>query len=217
MNTSELIDALVHNVTPTRRLRPPLQRAATWLLLAAVLVALLGIAHGVRTNLAQQLDRPSYLIVLVGSLGTGVLAAVASFFVSLPDRSWRWALLPIPALLLWLASIGYQCLTHWVSIDAVGMRPGETARCFATLVLISLPLSLALWLMLRHAALLRPTGVALTGALAVAGFAATALWLFHPLDASAMVLAWNFGTMGLAAAAACIAARKRYAYPRGPM
>ena len=198
MKTTELIDALAHNLTPVKRLRPPLERAAGWMLVAAAVVALVGIAHGVRSDLAQQLARPAYLVVIAASLGTGVLAAIASFLVSLPDRSWRWALLPVPALLLWLSSIGYQCLTNWVAIDSSGIQAGETLRCFATLALTSIPLSLALSIMLRRAAPLRPVAVTLASALAIAGFAATALWLLHPLDASVMVLVWSAGTMAFA-------------------
>lgn len=70
---------------------------------------------------------------------------------------------------------------------------GEAARCFATLIVTSLPLSLGLFVMLRHAAWLRPTAVTLTGGLAVAAMTATALSLFHDLDATIMVLIWNLG------------------------
>src|SRR5207249_510627 len=79
-----------------------------------------------------------------------------------------WLLLPLPALVVWLSTIGYGCLTDWVDIDANGLRIGEAARCFATLVLTSVPLSLLMFVMLRHAAPLRPTPVALIGSLAAA-------------------------------------------------
>ena len=36
--------------------------------------------------------------------------------------------------------------------------------------------------------------MALTGSLAVAAMSATAMSLFHSLDASAMILMWNLGT-----------------------
>lgn len=217
MNTPELIEALAHNLPPVRRLRAPAARAAGWIVIAAAVVALIGIAHGVRTDLGEQIRRPAYLVVLLASLGTGVLAAISAFFVTLPDRSWRWGMLPIPALLLWMGSVGYQCLTHWVTVDAAGVHAGETLRCLATALLVSLPLSLALSLMLRNGAMLRPIAAQLTSGLAVAGFAAAALWLFHPLDASVMVLAWSLATMALALAAAATAARKVYLRPRGQM
>ena len=117
--------------------------------------------------------------------------------LSLPDRSRFCLLLPAPALVLWLSTIGYQCLTNWVSLEPNGIRLGETARCFATLVLTSLPLSLAMLVMLRYAAPLRPMAVTLTGSLAVAAITATALSLFHDLDATLMILMWNLGTAAL--------------------
>jgi hypothetical protein len=113
--------------------------------------------------------------------------------VSLPDRSRLWLLLPLPALLLWFSNIGYQCLTQWVAVDPARMTLGETARCFATLVLTSLPLSLVMVLMLRYAASFRPTAVAVVGSLSVAALTATALSLFHVLDASVLIIMWNIG------------------------
>ena len=65
------------------------------------------------------------------------------------------------------------------------------------LVLTSLPLSLALLVMLRHAAPLRPAVATLTGSLAVAAITATALSLFHDLDATVMILFWNLGTAAI--------------------
>jgi hypothetical protein len=93
--------------------------------------------------------------------------------------------------------IGYGCLTNWVGVGPDGMELGETARCFLTLMLTSLPLSLAMFLMLRHAARLRPAAVTMSGSLAVAAITATALSLFHTLDASVMVLIWNLGVAAI--------------------
>jgi hypothetical protein len=47
--------------------------------------------------------------------------------------------------------------------------------------------------MLRHAALLAPRSTALAGSLAIAAMTSTALALFHPLDATVMILIWNLG------------------------
>jgi hypothetical protein len=134
------------------------------------------------------------VIGVAASLLTGILAAIGAFLVSIPGRSCWWFLLPVPTIMVWLSSIGYQCLTNWVIVEPGGVQFGETAECFATLILISLPLSLAMLAMLRHAAPLRPTNAILLGSLAVAGIAATALSLFHPLDATVMILVFNLGT-----------------------
>lgn len=195
MRTSDLITTLAGNLKPVRRLRPPVVRAAGWLLLAALVLALLTISQGIRPDLVQRLHDRTFTVSIAASLLTGVLAAIAAFELSLPDRSRRWLLLPLPALVVWLSNVGYQCLVHWISIDPQGMTLGETARCFATLVLTGLPLSLALLVMLRYAAPLRPSAVALTASLAVAGVTATALSMFHVLDATVLILMWNLGTV----------------------
>ena len=137
-------------------------------------------------------------IVVLGRVTPGLRATIAeSFHVSLPDRSRLWLFLPVPALVVWLSTISYGCLTDWVSVQPGGVRLGEAVRCFATLVLTSVPLSLAMLVMLRHAALFRSTMVATMGSLAVATITATALSFFHDLDATVMVLMWNIGTSAL--------------------
>jgi hypothetical protein len=194
ITTPDLIEALAVDLKPVRRLRPPLVRAGCWLLLALAVLALLAISQGTRSDLGQRLHDASFVASMTGALSTGILAAIAAFMLSLPDRSRFWCCLPLPGLVLWLSTIGYQCLTNWVSVR---WQLGETARCFATLVLTSLPLSLVMLVMLRYAAPLRPTSVILTGGLAVAGITAAALALFHNLDASLMILTWNMGTAAL--------------------
>jgi hypothetical protein len=180
-------------VTPVRRLRPPLARATFWLSVAAVILVLLAVSHGARPDLAQRLQQATFVVSIGAALLTGILAAITSFLVSLPDRSRGWLLLPLPALVLWLSTIGYGCLTDWVDLDASSLRIGEAARCFATLVLTSVPLSLLMLVMLRHAAPLRPTSVALTSSLAVTAMTASALSLSHAVDATIMVLISTLG------------------------
>jgi hypothetical protein len=195
--TPQLIDALVERATPVRRLRAPLVRASQWLGFAGIVLALLAAVHGVRTDLVEHLRQPVFIVSLAAALATGMLAAMAAFIISLPDRSRWWILLPAPALAVWLSTIGYGCLTDWVSMGSDGVRLGETVRCFATLLLTSVPLFLAMLVMLRYAVLLRAKAVALTGALAVAALTSFALSLDHDLDATAMILVWNLGTAAL--------------------
>ena len=194
ITTPDLIESLVANAAPVRRLRPPVARAVGWLLFAALMLALLAVSHEVRPDLALRLRQPEFVAGIAASLATGVLAASASFLLSIPDRSRAWLLLPLPALLVWVSTIGYGCLINWVSLQPGSPPLGEEAGCFALLVLTGVPLSLAMLIMLRHAALLAPTQVAILGSLAVAAVTATALSIFHKHDASAIILIWNFGT-----------------------
>jgi hypothetical protein len=195
--TPELIDALVECATPVRRLRSPLVRAALWLGFASFVLALLAIGHGVRADLAERLHQSSFAVSIGAALATGILAAMAAFSISLPDRSRWWLVLPMPTLAVWIGTIGYGCFADWVGMGPDGVRFGEVLRCFATLVLTSAPLAIVLAVMLRYAAMLRAGAVAMMGGLAVAAITSTALALLHDLDATIMILVWNLGTAAL--------------------
>ena len=211
--TPELIDILVECATPVRRLRPPLVRAGLWLAFAGLILALVAIGHGVRTDLAARLHEPTFAASIAAALATGILAAMAAFAISLPDRSRWWLLLPLPALAVWIATIGYGCFVDWVSIGPDGIRLGEELPCLALLVLTGVPLAIALAAMLRHAALLRGGAVAMMGGLAVAAITATALSLVHDHDASVMILVWNLGTVALITGAGCLFGRRIFRWP----
>ncbi len=197
MDTIELIRTLANTVRPIRVIRPPLIRAAGWLLAALAVMLILVIEHGLRSDISTQLRNPSFVVGAVTSFLTGALAALSCLVASLPDRSRSWLLLPLPPLAAWLASLGYGCLTDWVSYDAGSMRFGSAVRCFATVLLLSLPLSASIFVMLRHVARLRPALVTLAAGLAVAGMTSTAVSLLYRLDATIMNLTWNLGTTAL--------------------
>jgi hypothetical protein len=212
ITTPDLIESLSATAGPVRRLRPPLMRAGLWLLLAGLILVLLAVLLGVREDISERLSEPTFALRLSGALATGILAAVAAFHLSLPDRSRSWGILPVPGVALWASTIGYGCLTNWVSLDPDGMRLGTAAQCFATLLLTSLPLSLAMLAMLRHAAPLRPGAVALSGGLAIAGVVAVALSIFHNIDATVMVLLWNLGVAAVITALAGAFGRRMFAW-----
>lgn len=206
--TPDLIDALVDGATPVRRLRPPLVRAALWLLLAALLLVLIVAGHGPRPDIGDRLQQPVFVLSMIAALTTGILAAIASFQISLPDRSRLWLLLPAPAFAVWLSTIGYGCLSDWVSVGSNDNRIGETVGCFATLLLTSVPLSIAMLMMLRYAALVRPTESSAMSGLAIAAITAFSLSLVHDFDASLTILVWNLGVAVLIAGLACLFGRR---------
>ena len=210
--TPDLIDALVETATPVRRLRPPIVRAGLWLAFAAIVLGLIAIAHGVRPDFSDRVRQPLFVVGMLGALATSILAAVASFRISLPDSSRLWIVLPLPALALWVSTIGYGCLTDWVSMDPDGIHMGEAVRCFATLLMTSVPLSIAMLVMLRYAARLRSTEVCLIGGLAVAAITSFALSLFHDLDATMMILIWNLGTASILATLGAVFGKYMFAW-----
>lgn len=195
--TADLIETLVAQAVPVRRLRPPMARALGWLSLAVLVIGALVLWHGPRADLATRLGQPWFVIGMLAAAVTGALAALAAFQLSLPDRSRAWVWLPVPAALLWLATVSVGCLTDWVRLDSEHFQWGDAAACFGLLLLASVPLSAALFWMQRHTARLRPALAILAGALAVAALSACALSLLHVFEASAMILLWNFGAAAL--------------------
>ena len=210
-DTDELIGRLSHNLAPVRRMMRPLPRALAWLGLASALLGALALVEGLRPDLFQLLRGTMFDLELGGMALTALGGTLAAFMLSLPDRSRRWLLAPLPGLALWLATIGTQCASGWVAMDSASTMQDPILRCLATLLLASLPLSLSLVLVLRHARLLAPLPVALSGASSVAALVALALTLFHAIDASMMILAFNFGTLLLAMGVAAVLARPKHA------
>jgi hypothetical protein len=76
----------------------------------------------------------------------------------------------------------------------------------------SVPLSIAMLVMLRYAALLRALEVSILGGLAVAAITSFALSLFHDLDASATILIWNLGTAAIIAGLASLFGRSLFTW-----
>ena len=61
-----------------------------WLVFAVFILGLLAVGHGVRADIQQRLQQPIFVLGMAASLVTGVLAAIATFMISLPDRSRLW-------------------------------------------------------------------------------------------------------------------------------
>ena len=207
--TQDVVAALSINLAPVRPQASPLARTFLWLGLAVLVIGLLAMGRGLRPNLLARAAELPFQLGVIGALFTGVLAAFAAFASSIPGRSKWWMALPLPALALWMAVIGQQCFNNWIVIGPKVVTLGESAECLATVGLTSLPLSLALVVMLRHAVVMRPLASYLLGGLAVAGIAGAAMSLLHALDASVMIILFNFvTTLMLVSAAALLAATR---------
>ncbi|WP_342235433.1 DUF1109 domain-containing protein [Inquilinus sp. OTU3971] len=195
--TEDLIAQLAADARPVRPLRPPMLRAALWLLIAGLVIAGVVALKGVRHERMQEMAETSYQLEWAGAMLTGILAAIAAFHVSLPDRSRRWALLPVPGLVFWLASMGYGCLTDWIRFGPDGFVLGTSFRCFMNILMVSIPLWALLVVMLRFAGPVRPTATIVTGMLAASALVSCGVSLFHPLDTTIMVLIWHGGSIAL--------------------
>jgi hypothetical protein len=184
-----LIQNLAADLRPVRRLRPPGLRALAWLAAVGASAAALAAVSDLGAVRDRLMAVPDMWLALAGSAATAVLAAVAAFQLSLPDRRPAWALLPLPAAALWFAASGLGCLRGWTLPGVHPASPSDTMDCLGFILGLSVPLSALLVLMLRRAATLQPGPTAAMAGLAAAAAAATLLTVVHPYDASAVDLA----------------------------
>ena len=200
-DTEGLIERLAASARPVRRLRPPLLRAGLWLGAVAAAVAAAVLLFADLDVFARRAADPKLAAELVFTLLTGILAIIAAFELSLPDRAGAWALLPLPTLALWIASSGYSCWRHWVVHGPGGWALGESGECFRFILGVSVPLAVSLVLLLRRAAPLSPVRVAAVGGLGVAAIAAFVLQFFHPFDVTFMDLGVHAAAVAVVVAA----------------
>ncbi|HYI83396.1 MAG TPA: NrsF family protein [Acetobacteraceae bacterium] len=195
--TEEVLADLVADLRPVQRLAAPGWRAAGWLATAAAIVGAAVAWHGLRPDIGARLALPYEVGQWLASVATGVLAAVAAFLVALPDRSPRWALLPLPALAVWLASLGWGCFADLARMGPQALALGTSWSCLRFIIGVGLPLLGSMLWVLRHAASIRPVPVALLAGLAAAPLCSAGLSLFHHLDAALMILLWHGGAIAL--------------------
>jgi hypothetical protein len=192
-----LIGALAADLAPVRRLAPPSLRALGWLaVVAATAIALASFAD--LSPLCHRLAGATDMwVAALGSTATAILAAIAAFQLSMPDARRTWALLPLPAALVWIGASGAGCLRTWLAPETHVADISEARDCLMFILGLSVPLSALLILMLRRACSLQPGLTAGIGGLAVAAAAATLLNFFHPFDAAATDLAVHAGAVAL--------------------
>ena len=184
-----LISDLVADLAPVQRLQPPSLRALAWLAVVVATAIVLAMIADLSALWHRLSAAPDMWLAVIGSTLTAILAAIAAFQLSLPDARRGWAVLPLPAVLLWVVASGVGCLRSWFVPGAHAADLSEACDCLIFIGGLSLPLSALLFTMLRRACPLQPELTALIAGLASAATAATLLNFFHPFDAAATDLA----------------------------
>lgn len=184
-----LIQGLASDLKPVRRLPSPGKRALAWLAFVAIVACLLAPIADLPALERRLMAEPDMWLAVTGSTLTALLATVAAFQLSLPDRSRAWAWLPLPPALLWIGASGAGCLRSWFVPETHAADLSEARDCLLFILALSVPLSALLFMMLRRAYPLQPGLTAAIAGLAVAAAAATLLNFFHPFDAAATDLA----------------------------
>lgn len=197
METEDLIRRLVESAQPIRRLPPPWMRTVQWLSIALPVVAVVVLLMSPRDDLAAKLIETRFLVEQAAAFATAVTAAIAAFFLVVPGRSRKLALLPILPLAIWLGSLGQGCLQNWLRLGDSTWRIYPDWICFPSIVMVAAVPALTIMAMLRRGTPMAPRITVALGALAAAALGNFGLRLFHHQDASLMVLVWQFGSVAL--------------------
>ena len=129
----QLVRELAADLTPVSHLASPLVRILIWLALVVGIAAGLAESQDLQPLLRQFAGSFDLCASAFGSLLTAVLAGVAAFQLSLPDRKPGWVLLPLPAAAVWIGASATDCLRSWTVISAkslaLGILAGQTTAC----------------------------------------------------------------------------------------
>jgi len=184
-----LIRDLAADLAPVRRLRSPGVRTFSWLVIVAATADILAMIADLPALGHRLAAAPDLWLAVTGSTSTAILAAFAAFQLSLPDARRAWALLPLPATLLWIVASGFGCLRARFVPETHAADLSEARDCLIFIIGLSVPLSALLIIMLRRGCSLQPGLTTATAGFAAAAAAATLLNFFHPFDAAATDLA----------------------------
>ena len=178
MKTEELVQALVSDLRPVRRLRGPETRALLWAALAVGVVALGSWLLGPRADLLEKhLAETGVLLALF------VQGARSAFRLGVPglERS----ALPIVGLAAWLALVAARLAgePRPLALDGLG--------CVATILVLALVPAAAALRMLRRSAPLAPGWAAAYALLSAAALATVGVQALCANDGAAHVLAFH--------------------------
>lgn len=212
-DTDAMIERLAQPATPVRRLRSPSFRAMAWLLVSAVSVAVVVFAMSLRSDLGIKMTETRFLIEQLAALATAILSAYAAFALTVPGRSHRVVALVGLPLTIWLASLGEGCWQSIVQRGPDGLYFQPDWICLPAIAMVGAVPAIAIVTMIRRGAPIVPRMTIALGALAAAAFGNFGLRLFHPQDASLMVLVWQFGTVVLLSSLGGLFAKKFFFWP----
>jgi len=184
-----VVDRIVAEIRPVRRLWPVWARLAVWIVLEiGVLVGL--ILHGHRPDLAGRLQNPAYLFTVGIFAVCGIIAATLALRAAIPGREPR--PIEVTALIV-LGTVAALLLFSWPLNDALPLSDfiSTGVHCAAWTVIFALaPWIALLWALGRGA----PMAGAFDGALAGAAAFLCSFALMRvdcPIDEPLHLLTWH--------------------------
>lgn len=186
-----------------KRMASPGKRLLTWLAVALPLSLIMGsiveqqsfaLVMGEREAFALAFERLTDARSLL-ELGAILLTALTAGYAALcgvqPGRSQKAWMLPVLPFMAWAALVGESCFQLFVKIgpDQFSYAPHWT--CYPSVVATGAAPALVMVILLKRGMLTSPTVTVVLGVLSAAALGAVGLRLFHPPDATAMLLLWQ--------------------------
>lgn len=191
--TENLIADLAGDLQPVKRLAHPAKRLVKWVVVALPASLFLGavIEQQHLTLALERIRDARILIELAAILLTALTAGYAALCSTQPGRSSKMWALPIAPFVLWLSLIGENCwrLFEQVGPDQFSFAPHWT--CYPSVAATGFAPALVMVVLLKRGALLTPSATVALGTLAAAALGAVGLRLYHPPDATAMLMLWQ--------------------------
>lgn len=192
--TDNLIAELAGDLKPVKRLAPPGKRLLGWMALALPASLVLG-ALVEQQHLALALERirdARIMLELAAILATALSAGYAALASAQPGRSEKVWMLPVVPFLVWLSLVSETCwrLFERVGPDQFSFAPHWT--CYPSVVATGFAPAMLMVVLLRRGAITRPTVSVVLGTLAASALGAVGLRLYHPPDATVLLLIWQF-------------------------
>jgi hypothetical protein len=199
VNTDQLIDRLVADVKPVRRLLDPLRRAALWGAVALVCVAL-GVLHfGVRRDIASAWRETAFLLRVALLASTMWLAVLTSFRLAVPGRETR-------AWSRWWPIIGLGALVALASAELMASAifgdmgsPLRAWTCVRKVAFVGTVPAILAVVLIQKAEAVEPKWTALLGVLAAGAAGALTSELACPIRAPMHIMLWHVLPVALSA------------------
>ena len=203
MSTNDLIANLSEDLAPVKRLAHPAKRLLMWVGIAFPVSLILGalveqqsfalvFVEGESFALAKErLTDWRSIIELTAIFATALTAGYAALCGTQPGRAPHAWVLPVLPFAAWLALITESCFELYQQIgpDQFSFAPHWT--CYPSVVATGAAPALVMVIMLKRGMLASPSVTVGMAVLAASALGAVGLRLFHPPDATAMLLMWQ--------------------------
>jgi hypothetical protein len=208
MQTDELIEILVRDAAPIRRLAPPWRRTAVWLALSLAYVSLLVLVSPSLPRITA-IRAPRFWLEQAAALTTGIAAATFALISVVPGGSRRARLLPLAPLTAWIGTMAWGVLRDSATRGSAALFVHSDWPCVAAMLMGALLPAITLAVMLRRGALLTPGATAGSAGFAVAAMGSVTACLSRPAPhgTTMTVLVWHIGTALVLASAAAWSGR----------